>query len=135
MCSLTVPRGKLMKPPRVLVVDDDYLIRWAVGRSLADAGYDVTSAEDGLEAIQTAMKENFDFVITDVDMPGMGGLELLERLLELKNPPRVIVTSGRIDRDNVNMVTERGGWAYLEKSSSLIDNIKETLKEACAGGT
>ncbi len=124
-----------MKPPRVLVVDDEYLIRWAVGRSLADAGYDVTSAEDGLEAIQTAMKENFDFVITDVDMPGMGGWELLERLLELKNPPRVIVTSGRIDRDNLNMVTERGGWAYLEKSSSLIDNIKETLKRARAEGT
>jgi two-component system, response regulator, stage 0 sporulation protein F len=122
-----------MKTRKVLVVDDEYLIRWAIAHTLSDAGYQVMAAEDGLAAIETATGERFDFVITDLDMPGLGGWELLDRLLQLQTPPRVIVTSARMDHENMKKVKERGGWAYVEKSSTLMDGIKQTLKEACAG--
>jgi two-component system, NtrC family, nitrogen regulation response regulator NtrX len=122
-----------MRPRTVLVVDDEYLIRWAIAHTLSDAGYEVTAAEDGLKAIEAAKEQNYDFVITDLDMPELGGWELLDVLLKLQAPPRVIVTSARIDHDNARKVKERGGWAYIEKSSSLIEGIKETLKAACAG--
>jgi CheY-like chemotaxis protein len=122
-----------MKPRRVLVVDDEYLIRWAISHTLAEAGYEVTAAEDGLKAMEATAGQSFDFVITDLDMPGLGGWELLEKLLTLETPPRVIVTSARVDRDNMRILKEKGGWAYVEKSSSLIEEIKETLKAACAG--
>jgi CheY-like chemotaxis protein len=122
-----------MKPRRVLVVDDEYLIRWAISHTLAEAGYEVTAVEDGLQAMEATAGQSFDFVITDLDMPGLGGWELLEKLLTLETPPRVIVTSARVDRDNMRILKEKGGWAYVEKSSSLIEEIKETLKAACAG--
>ena len=122
-----------MKTVKVLVVDDKYLIRWAITRVLSDAGYEVSSADDGLEALETATMGSFDFVITDLDMPGLDGWDLLDRLLNLQNPPRVIVTSAQADDDNVMKVRERGGWAYVEKSSTLMDGIKETLKAACGG--
>jgi CheY-like chemotaxis protein len=121
-----------MHTRKVLVVDDDYLIRWAVAHALSDAGYLVASADDGLAAMEKVTTESFDFVITDLDMPGLGGWELLDRLVRLHTPPRVIVTSARINDDNVRRVKERGGWAYIEKSSTLMEGIKETLKAACA---
>jgi CheY-like chemotaxis protein len=117
-----------MKTGKVLVADDEYLIRWAISHALADAGYEVTSVDDGLAAIEAAVTETFDFVITDLDMPCLGGWELLDRLLELRRPPRVIVTSARIDHDNGKRVKDRGGWAYIEKSSTLMEGIKEALK-------
>jgi len=123
-----------MKPKKILIVDDEYLIRWAMVHTLSDAGYEVAAADDGLKAIEAAREGIFDFVITDLDMPGLGGWELLAMLLDLPIPPRVIVTSACGDRDNVNKVKEKGGWAFVEKSSSLIDGIKETLKEASIGG-
>ncbi len=122
-----------MKQKKILIVDDEYLIRWAILHTLSDAGYEVTAADNGLKAIEAAREGTFDFVITDLDMPGLGGWELLTLLLDLPTPPRVIVTSACGDQDSADKVKEKGGWAFVEKSSSLIDGIKERLKEACAG--
>jgi two-component system response regulator (stage 0 sporulation protein F) len=120
-----------MKAKKVLVVDDEYLIRWAMVHTLSDAGYDVTATDDGLKAIETAREEAFDFVITDLDLPGLGGWELLAMLCNLPVPPRVIITSACGGEDKVRKVKEKGGLAFVEKSSSLMDGIKETLREAC----
>lgn len=122
-----------MKTRKVLVVDDEYLIRWAITHMLSDAGYEVTCVDNGLSAMESATAVHFDFVITDLDLPGLGGWELLDRLLKLKAPPRVIITSARPDDDNGKKVRERGGLAYIEKSSALMEGITETLKAACSG--
>jgi CheY-like chemotaxis protein len=121
-----------MKTQTVLVVDDEYLIRWAISHALSDAGYEVSTAENGQKAIALTAGVRFDWVITDLEMPGVGGWELLDTLLQLKTPPRVIVTTARHEESNGQRVKEKGGWAYVEKSSRLIDGIKETMGAASA---
>jgi len=54
---------------KVLVVDDDFLIRWSLTQTLSQAGCEVTTAEDGFKAIEKARDQHFDFVITDLSMP------------------------------------------------------------------
>jgi len=91
----------------------------------------VSAAEDGWKALQMAEKECFDFVVTDLVMPGLDGWKLLEKLCRLPAPPRVIVMTAHGDADYPKRVKENGGWAYVEKTS-LIDGVKETLREAAA---
>lgn len=67
--------------PRAMVVDDSALIRQQVKRALGSAGFDVLEAEDGLVALERLeQSEPVTLVVCDVNMPRMGGLELLERL-------------------------------------------------------
>src|SRR5580698_513582 len=61
----------------VLVVDDDVALARALQRTLERAGFEVVVAEDGTQAVQTIMSRAFDVVVTDIQMPGMSGLELL----------------------------------------------------------
>ena len=116
---------------KILIVDDEYLIRWALAQALSEAGYEVSAAEDGWKAFEMAQKECFDFVVTDLFMPGLDGWKLLEKLCRLPAPPRVIVMTAHGEEDYPKTVKERGGWAYVEKSC-LIDGVKETLRKAAA---
>ena len=128
---LVFVREKAIQPQKVLIVDDDYLIRWALAHALSEAGYEVSTAEDGLKALEMAEKEYFDFVVTDLIMPGLDGWKLMEMLCCLPAPPLVIAMSAHADEDYPGKVKERGGWAYVEKSS-LIDGVRETLRKAAA---
>jgi|SRR5437588_8347298 len=67
-----------------LVVDDNFALRGAIARSLARDGWDVTTATDGLEALEVVRTHQFDVVITDVHMPKRGGLWLWEQALALR---------------------------------------------------
>jgi len=125
-----VKKGAI-QPQRVLIVDDDYLIRWALAQALSEAGYEVSAAEDGLKAFEMAEKESFDFVVTDLVMPGLDGWKLMEMLCCLPAPPLVIAISAHGEEDYPERVKEMGGLAYVEKSS-LIDGVRETLKRAIA---
>jgi two-component system, chemotaxis family, chemotaxis protein CheY len=65
---------------KILVVDDSITMRQMVSLTLEKAGHTVTSADSGLSALKATEKERFDLIITDVNMPGMGGLELIREL-------------------------------------------------------
>lgn len=83
-----------MKKPRVLLVDDEDLIRASLALDLAEAGYQVTAAAGGEEALARFAEVGFDLVITDLLMEGMGGLELLRRLREMAPEVGVIILTG-----------------------------------------
>jgi CheY-like chemotaxis protein len=78
---------------KVLVVDDDPVVSKSFDRVLARKGYLVVSAENGQEALDKALAENFDAVFTDIKMPGMSGIEVAERM-QARQPwtPVVIIT-------------------------------------------
>jgi two-component system response regulator PilR (NtrC family) len=78
-----------MSQEQVLVVDDEEVMRDVLGRVLSQAGYDVTFAETGPEAIEAARKGGFAAAILDVMLPEMGGLEVLEELK--KQDPELVV--------------------------------------------
>jgi CheY-like chemotaxis protein len=89
----------------------------------------VTAAEDGRNALEIAQRESFDFVVTDLAMPGLDGWELLDMLLRFRTPPRVIVITVQGEENCQRKVKERGGWAYVEKDC-LIPGVREALKAA-----
>jgi CheY-like chemotaxis protein len=105
------------------------LIRWSLSQALAREGYDVISVGDGKKAIEAARAQRFDFIITDLVMPGSNGWEVLEtiRQSQLQSPPRVIIITAHGEDETKNALLEKGAWAYVEKPY-IIDRIKDILK-------
>jgi len=108
--------------PLVLVVDDDPAARELVCRALSRLGYSCMSASDGREALEFAADHLFDLVITDLDMPRMGGLALIERLrLDGPEIPVVIMTA-YADVDSAQRALRLRVSDYLVKP---FDNLAE----------
>jgi CheY-like chemotaxis protein len=70
----------------ILVVDDELLIRFAIGRILKRQGYDVIEAVDGLEALAVVLQRRVDLVITDLEMPKLDGADLALSYRNLRRP-------------------------------------------------
>jgi CheY-like chemotaxis protein len=77
-------KGEIELTNKVLVADDEFLIRWSLSEALSKEGYEVKIVEDGNKALETINSEFFDFVITDLMMPGINGWEVLERITAQK---------------------------------------------------
>jgi CheY-like chemotaxis protein len=80
--------------PRILVIDDDAAIRALLRLVLEEAGYEVTEAVNGMEGLQCYQADPADLVITDLMMPGMDGLELMQALQRETPPPVLMAMSG-----------------------------------------
>lgn len=78
---------------QILLVDDDTNVLLTLAIALRRAGHNVTMAQNGWQALNLLRCQSFAFLISDVKMPGMTGLELAQRAHNLNNPPRVILTS------------------------------------------
>ncbi len=83
----------------ILLVDDEEGIRKVLGLSLAEDGYDVITAVDGEDALRAFAERNPDIVLTDIKMPGIGGLELLKRLKAANPEVEVIMLTGHGDME------------------------------------
>ena len=84
---------------KLLLVDDEEGIRKVLGISLSDSGYTVFTAENGEEALKTFRKETPPIVLTDIKMPGMDGIELLQKIKHENPDTEVIMISGHGDMD------------------------------------
>jgi DNA-binding NtrC family response regulator len=80
--------------PRILVVDDEKVVRDITQAFLALNGYEVSTASDGKEAFDILRSSHYDVVITDLHMPLMGGIELLQKISQLKTNMVTIVLTG-----------------------------------------
>jgi len=81
--------------PRILVVDDDLILRQFMATVLLSCGYTCVCAEDGLAAIEMLAKKNFDMVISDIEMPRMNGFELLSHIKNSYPETKIIMISGK----------------------------------------
>jgi adenylate cyclase len=103
---------------KVLLVDDSRLIRMGLRRSLVEIGLsDITEAGDGREAIETLVREHFDLMLLDMEMPEMNGMEVLAVLRDTPHHPwpPVIVISGGTSLDDAVKCIEMGAEDYLSK--------------------
>jgi two-component system, cell cycle sensor histidine kinase and response regulator CckA len=107
--------GPKTPAPTVLVVDDEAGIRQIARRILEDGGYEITEAEGGLEAIALlAQGHPLDLLMADLDMPGLGGDEMVRRIRATRPDLKVLYVTGHIDR----LLDARPLWegeAFLEK--------------------
>ena len=107
-------------PIKVLVVDDEALVRTFVGRVLRDAGYQPALAGDGTEALEVARTlGQFAILVTDVMMPQMGGDELARRLRQREPDLKVLYLTGYSDQLFKDKVTLWADEAFLDKPCSV----------------
>src|SRR6266536_1498040 len=103
----------------ILIVDDESAIRESLRGVLEDEGYEVSGAESGEVCLDLLAKKSVDAVLLDIWLPGMDGLETLQRIRELENPPEVIIISGHGTIETAVRATKLGAFDFLEKPLSL----------------
>jgi CheY-like chemotaxis protein len=104
---------------KILVIDDDNVMRAGIVAMLKNANQDVIEASDGDAGLTVAIKEHPDVIVTDIRMPHMSGLEMLEKLRKDewgKSVPVVILT-GDESNETINKALESGITSYFAKSS------------------
>ncbi|MFA6056036.1 MAG: ATP-binding protein [Thermodesulfovibrionales bacterium] len=126
------------KKGRILIMDDEEIIRNFVGRMLEKAGYEVSAASDGVEAVELYEQaeksgEAFDVVIMDLTIPGgAGGKETIQRLLKRYPDSKAIVSSGYSDDPIMANYKDYGFKAVVEKPYS-INELTRTIEDVIAG--
>jgi CheY-like chemotaxis protein len=118
---------------RLLVVDDDPAIREITSAMLAEQGYEVLTAEDGLQALEFLPQFRPDLVITDLRMPRMSGFELLEIMRERFPGLPVIAVSGEVLGDDLppSLIAD----AFLPKGGCYIRPLGAKIVELLSTGT
>jgi nitrogen regulation protein NR(I) len=108
-------------PSKILLVDDDASLAEAVKAVLETRGHTVTYIDDGEAAFAAAESGDFDLVLTDYRMPGMGGMQLLEKLHESKPGLPVIMMTAFSTTDRAIESTKKGAFDYLIKPFEMPD--------------
>jgi len=99
---------------KVLVIDDDPKVCWILSEGLSSS-FDFVSARDGVEGIQMVSTEKPALILLDIKMPGMTGLEVLEKLNKQENRPEVIMISGHGDTKYVVESMRLGAAEFIDK--------------------
>jgi two-component system nitrogen regulation response regulator GlnG len=111
---------------KVWIVDDDSSIRWVLERALNQAGIDNESFGDADQLLNRIASEQPDVIISDIRMPGTGGLELLSQINETYPQLPVIITTAHSDLDSAVASYQRGAFEYLPKPFDLDEVIAIT---------
>ena len=120
-------------PKKILLVDDEAILRMAYRDLLEDAGYDVHSATGGAEALECVEQDDFDLIILDLLMPHPNGFEVFRRLKErciTRRIPILILTVVGLDPQIQELLQD--GAYYLPKQKAdrkLITKIREILEQ------
>lgn len=118
-------------PPRVLVVDDEPMVREVVARYLDDAGFAVTAVGDG-DAALAAVPADHDLVVLDVMLPGLDGLSVLRRIRAASAVPVILLTARSHEVDRIDGL-ETGADDYVVKPFSpreLVARVRSVLRRA-----
>jgi EAL domain-containing protein (putative c-di-GMP-specific phosphodiesterase class I)/ActR/RegA family two-component response regulator len=101
--------------PSILVADDDQILLRAYARVLTTNGYRVETAADGQSALEAFQKRRFDLILSDIDMPGLSGIELLEAVRAHDLDVPVVLVTGTPEVDSTIRAIEYGALRYLVK--------------------
>ncbi len=116
---------------RILVADDEKVVRDVMSRFLKLQGFDVCTAQDGREAVDKAVKDNFDLLIMDLRMPGLKATEILEAVKKNKKDMPVLILTGTIDADESEALRKLGysGENILCKPADLFEILKKVKEK------
>jgi len=113
---------------KILVVDDEPLIRDLLRDILREEGYEVSVAKEGLSALKKVKREETDLVITDVKMPGLDGIKLLKEIKKVSPSTPVIVITAYGTIENAVEAMKKGAYDYITKPITP-DQIKLVLQK------
>jgi two-component system, NtrC family, nitrogen regulation response regulator GlnG len=121
-----------MQLHRILVADDEESMRWVLSKALRKKGFSVDLARDGSEALRLIKENPYEMAILDIKMPGITGLELLDRVRELRQDLLVVIMTAEASMKNAVEAMKRGAYDYITKPFDLdvIDAIIEKVNRA-----
>lgn len=114
---------------KILIIDDERAIRNSLGEILSDEGYDVDVAEDGAQGLSLVDKEKYSIIFCDIKMPGMDGIEVLDKLMTMGVDAVVVMISGHGDISTAVECIKKGAFDYIPKPLDL-NRILITIKNA-----
>jgi DNA-binding response OmpR family regulator len=123
---------------KVLVVDDDAALLRAIGRQLEAAGVDVTTCNSGPDAVECIEAGSFDVILSDIDMPGLTGIELLKLLRARHVEVPVVLMTGSPSMDTAVQAVEHGAIKYLMKplnSAELLATVEKAMQRTSRSST
>ena len=112
----------------ILVVDDDEIIRDTLCELLSQ-DHACQTADTAEQALRKLQSQGFDVVLTDASMPGLSGLELLNRVVQLYPGTPVIIISGLNDQDQAQSLIGQGAFDYLLKPFRL-EVVEDSVRRA-----
>jgi len=122
---------RLSHPMKILLVEDSKLLRLATGRALTRAGYEMSFAGDGEEALLMAAEKLPNLILLDMMLPKMSGLEVLRALKKApatEEIPVVVLTG--LSQTNAERLRRDGAFAFLPKTDLVMDRDGEPLLAA-----
>jgi DNA-binding NtrC family response regulator len=114
---------------RVLIVDDDSLLRKLVTQQLVRADFDASPAASGQQALDTLRAEDYDVVLLDIMMPDLSGLDALREIRKFEDPPEVIMLTADTSLVTGVEAMRQGAYDYLTKPVTL-DEIEAVVRKA-----
>jgi two-component system, NtrC family, response regulator AtoC len=118
-----------MASDKILVVDDERLVRWSLRQKCEEWGYQVVEAEAGEPALKIAQRESPDLVLLDVRLPDLSGLEVLEQLKKNGDARAVIMITADPQLDDVKAALKLGAYDFVGKPIDF-DELNVAIKNA-----
>jgi len=118
-----------MSSDKILVVDDEKLVRWSLRQKYEEWGYQVFEAEDGTSALKLAREESPDLVLLDIRLPDLSGLAVLERMKQSGDGRAVIMITAVPQIEDVKAALKMGAYDFVTKPLDF-DQLFNTSKNA-----
>src|SRR5512139_4281465 len=118
-----------MARSKILVVDDERMIRWSIQQALSKDGHSVTAVETGEEAVAQASDEMPDLVFLDITLPGIDGIEVLRRLKAIEPSVAVVMVTATDEVKTAVEAMRLGAYDYVSKPFDL-DRLRVVAKNA-----
>jgi len=113
---------------RILIVDDEQIIRESLSFVLKKEGYAVDEASNGIEAIEKQEAEPYDLVVTDIEMPGLRGIDLLDKISKRTPETLVVVVTAFGSLETAIAALRRGAYDYVLKPVDFDDMLHRVRK-------
>jgi DNA-binding NtrC family response regulator len=124
-----------MEKRKILVVDDDTIMRESVVEILRRRGYAIEACTNGREALEAFGRGEFDLVISDIKMPGMTGIELLSKIKQIDPDIPFLVITAFGDVSLAVDAMKKGAYDFIQKSENLLDELEMSVDRTLQYGS
>jgi DNA-binding NtrC family response regulator len=114
---------------KILLADDDKNLRKVLMNELSLEGYDMTEADTGTKAIEVIRQEEYDVILLDLNMPGMGGMDVLKKIASLQAPVEVIILTAHATVTTAVEAMKLGAYDFVTKPFKL-EELKAVMEKA-----
>ncbi len=118
-----------MPAEKILIVDDERLVRWSLRQKCEEWGYQVLEAPGGNDGLRMAQQESLDLILLDVRMPDLNGIQVLEQVKKAPDSPAVIMITADPQLDDVKTALKLGAYDFIGKPLDF-EELRVTIQNA-----